>query len=378
MSHRIALSLCFYSISFLGGCGAGSAPNTPPVSISATALSVSGAAETDGVFDPSPRRDGSGNLWMSYSIVNNSTNDPSLTEVHTRIASSPDGGSTWTDAGVNPNKNAAPDFQVDIGGTTYWASWHYEVSSLLFDPFDTDASKRWKMLWHRMAYVGIGGHSAPSIENSWIGLSTASAPDGAWGDERKLFAGLLYNTANGAADIQLNMLHTALNGCGVFTEPSMLAKSDGIYISLHCLGTTSKIIGVKCDRLFSSCSYLGDFLLGSEAAQFSQSGQSFTGFSATELVSAGGNEYLTVTPTEPPDDSYRGCLVFRVSDLPTATLYRSNNAPMLVKRLSGSSGSFNGACGYDSGATGSGIIYSEYNATATPHFRLFASHIALP
>jgi hypothetical protein len=376
MTHRIALGLCFLSVSLLGACGGGSQPAPPPVSV--TALSVSGVVATDGVFDPSPRRDGSGNLWMSYSTVNYSANDPNLTEVRTHIASSADSGSTWTDAGIDPNKNAPPDFQVDIGGTMYWASWHYEVSSLLYDPFDTDVSKRWKMLWHRMVYVDIGGHSAPSIENSWIGLSTASAPNGVWSDERKLFAGLLYNTANGTANIQLNALHTALNGCGAFTEPGMLAKSDGIYISLHCLGTTSKIIGVKCDRAFSACTYLGDFLLGSEAAQFSQSGQAFTGFSATELVSAGGNDFLTVTPTEPPDDNYRGCLVFRVSDLTAATLNRTNNIPVLTKRVSGSNGSFNGACGYDPGATGSGIIYSEYNTAAAPHFRLFASHIPLP
>ena len=378
MKKSLLLGCCCISLAALYSCGGGGA-GLPPVP--ATALSVSGVVATDGIFDPSPRHDGSGNLWMSYSTVNYSTHDAALTEVRTRVASSTDGGSTWTDTGVDPNNNSVPDLQVPNpwGGGNVWADWHYEVSSLLYDPYDTDAGKRWKMLWHRALYVSNGTDSVLSVPNGWIGLSSASTPNGTWSAERKLFAGLLYNTADnvfiGAPEIQLNALHTSLNGCGIFTEPSMLAKSDGIYISLACMGTVSKIVGVKCDRSFTTCYYLGDFLQGSEAAQFSQSGQAINGFSATELVSADGNDYLIVTPTE--SDSYRGCLAFRISDLATATLVRSNGSPTLIKRISGTSGSFNGACGYDSGATGSGIIYSEYNSSA-PHFRLFASHITLP
>ncbi|MBU1776634.1 MAG: hypothetical protein KJ899_08330 [Gammaproteobacteria bacterium] len=349
-------------------------------------MSVSGVvAASNGIFDASPRNDGSGNLWMSFSTVDFSANEPTLTEVRTRIASSADGGTTWTDAGVDPNNNSAPDLLVPnpLGAGNVWADWHYEVSSLLYDPIDPDTTRRWKMLWHRMLYVSVGGDSVMSVDNSWIGLSTASTPDGVWSSERKLFAGSLYNAAVNvvisAPEKQLNALHAPLSNCLAFTEPSMLAKADDIYISLHCLGgaSNSKIFGMRCDRSFSTCTYLGDFLQGSEAAQFSQSGQSFSGFSATELVSVGGNDYLVVTPTETSGDTYRGCLAFRISDLATATLARTNGVPTLIKRISGTSGSFNGACGYDADATGSGIIYSEANASA-PNFRMFASHISLP
>jgi hypothetical protein len=337
---------------------------------------------SNGIFDPSPRGNGTSTLWMSFSTVEPSANDANLTEVRTRIASSTDGGVTWADAGVDPNNNSAPDFQIPSMGNA-WASWHYEVSSLLYDPYDADASRRWKMLWHRMLYVNIGGASVPSPENSWIGLSTAAAPDGTWSTERKLFAGSGYTPASadafiGAPEMQLDALHSALNGCAAFTETSMQAKPDGIYVSLQCAGASGKIVGVKCDRSFSTCSYLGDFLSNSEAAQFSQGSQALNGFAASELVTVGGNDYLIVTPYEPPADTYRGCLVFRISDLSTATLVRSGGIPTLVKRLSGSSGSFNGACGYDPTATGSGIIYSEYYGSGTPNFRMYASHITLP
>ncbi|MBI5891671.1 MAG: hypothetical protein HZB47_13570 [Nitrosomonadales bacterium] len=375
---------CWYCVlaGLLSACGSGSSNELPTPPVAATALSVSGVVATNGVFDTSPRSDGAGNLWMSYSTVNYSANDAALTEVRTRIASSADGGSTWTDAGIDPNNNSSPDLQIpNPSGGTLWADWHYEVSSLLYDPDDADASRRWKMLWHRMLYFETGGNSVPSIDNSWIGLSAASSPSGPWSAERKLFVGSSYastaDTFVGAPEIRLNTLDAALSGCAAFTEPGMLAKSDGIHVSLQCAGSPQKIIGLRCDRAFANCVYLGDFLAGAEAAQFSQSGQALNGFAATEMVTAGGNDYLIVTPYEPPPDTYRGCLAFRISNLATATLYRSNGVPMPAKRISGSSGSFNGACGYDPGATGSGIIYSEYNATA-PNFRLFASHIALP
>jgi hypothetical protein len=377
--------LGWYSISLVALCSCGGSSNdTTPTP--ATELTISGSPATDGIFDPAPMSDTSGNLWMSYSTVNYSASaaasGAALTEVRTRIASSPDGGSTWTDAGIDPNNNSAPDLQVPNPWTSIglvWADWHYEVSSLLYDPYDADPAKRWKMLWNRVLFVSNGSDSILSKDSNWIGLSTASTPNGTWSAERKLFAGLLYNTADnvfiGAPEIQLNTLNTSLNGCGIFTEPSMLAKSDGIYISLACMGTTSKIVGVKCDRTFTTCSYLGDFLQGSEAAKFSQSGQTLDGFSASELVSVDSNDYLIVTPTE--SDIYRGCLAFRISNLANATLDRSGGVPVLVKRISGTSGSFNGACSYDPRATGSGIIYSEAT-TSAPQYHLFASHITLP
>ncbi len=103
------------------------------------------------------------------------------------------------------------------------------------------------------------------------------------------------------------------------------------------------------------------------------------GFAATEMVSAGGTDYLIVSPFEqqPGPDTYRGCLVFQIADLSAATLLRSAGTPSLIMRLSGTPGRFNGACGYDARATGSGIIYSEYSST-TPSFRMFGSHMALP
>jgi hypothetical protein len=385
MDRNAAALLLMLLLAPLSSCGGGgsSAGTARDTIVTASEIRVVGSPGSDGVFDPAPMSDASGNLWMSHSMVRPSPNDPNLFQVRTRIAASPDGGSTWSDTGVDPNNLADADFQVPPGSGS-WVTWRFEVSRLLFDPYDADASRRWKILWHRVAAADIGGRQTPLFQNSWIGLSTATAPNGSWSAERKLFTGSMYNSTDmnpiiGAPEFPLATLYPGsgqLANCTVFTEPGMLARSDGIYVSLQCTGA-GKIVLLRCDRAFSACTYLGDLLSGSEAAQFSLSGQALNGFAATELVESGGNTYLIVTGYEPPPDTYRGCLVFRVGDLATAAVERSGGNPVLVKRIAGTSGSFNGACGYDPRATGSGIIYSE-STTSAPHFHLFASHIALP
>lgn len=386
MAHRAVLKgydvnrMAGYGIlllaAWLGSCGGGTSSTPPPATVAE--ISVAGTPGSNGVFDPAPMADAAGNLWMSYSSVQPSSNLPSMNRVRSRIASSSDGGTTWTDMAADPNGLATDDFAVPDGsGGAQWATWRFEVSRLLYDPDDIPA-RRWKILWHRVLAIGTG----PIFQNSWVGLATAPSPDGPWSAERKLFTGTAYNAADmdafiGPPEFPLATLHSAqLGGCLAFTEPGMLARRDGIYVSLQC-ATPGKIVLLRCDRTFSSCAYLGDLLAGDEAAQFSQPGQSLQGFAAPELVEADGIPYLIVTGYEPPPDTYRGCLVFRIADLGAATLERSGRTPALLKRVSGTAGSFNGACGYHPMAGGSGIIYGEYSST-TQKFHLFASRINLP
>lgn len=370
----------FFMVAVLASCGGGGggASDPPATKAAATELAVAGTPGTGGVFDPAPMSDGTTSLWMSYSMVRPSPNLPAMNQVRTRIASSPDGGRSWTDLGIDPNGLGYDDFQVPDGsGGAMWATWRYEVSRLLHDPDDIP-NRRWKLLWHRVLAIGAG----PVFQDGWVGLATAPSASGPWSAERKLFTGSAYNSTDmnafiGAPEFPLAALHPAqLGACPAFTEPGILARNDGIYVSLQC-APVGKILLLRCDRAFSSCAYLGDLLAGSEAAQFSLAGQSLNGFSASELVDVGGTAYLIVTGYEPPPDTYRGCLVFRIADLATASLERSSGAPVLVKRVAGSSGSFNGACGYHAAASGSGVIYSEFGS-ASPQFHLFRSGVRLP
>jgi len=268
-----------------------------------------------------------------------------------------------------------------------WATWHFEVSRLVYDPFTVDLNQRWKMFWHRYLEANIGGTGTRLFEHGWIGVSTAASPSGPWSPERKFFVGQGYEISNdsiiGPSEYNLASLFPALEDLGTciaFTEPGVIANSNGVYISLKCAtADAGKVVLIQCDNELaaSSCSYLGDFMDDTESAQFANVGQNFSGFSATELVETSGKTYLILTPTESPGELYRGCLVFEVADLTTATLVRSANVPTLIKRIEGSAGSFNGACGYVEGTSASGIIYSQYH-TSAPQFRIFASKINLP
>ncbi len=379
--NKIETLMAVILLFFVSGCGGGS--DTGPV---ATELQVAATPGGDGIFDPAPASDGSSTLWMSHSSVNWSTDDPTLSKVHTRIASSPDSGVTWTDAGVDPNRSASwPDFVVSNASGNFWATWRFEVSRLFYDPYDADPARRWKMLWHRVLAAGYPV-SKNLFLNSWIGYSSAPAPNGNWSAERKLFTGSIYNDTDmdvfiGPPEFPLDVDYSAnLGGCSLFTEPGVLARSDGIYISLQCT-SDRKIVLVRCDRDFASCDYLGDLLTAGEAAQFSLSGESLDFFGASELVETATATYLIVTGIEDisaDENRYSGCLVFRVADLSSATLERNGGEPVLVKQVHGSSGSFNGACGYHAQAGGSGIIYSEYVPNDTPRFHMFSSHIVLP
>lgn len=374
------------AVFLLASCGGGGSSDDPVAGGSPTRIDFTVSNAANGIFDPAPVNDGSGTLWMSYSIVDTSANDPVLPHIGTRIASSTDSGLSWTADPVIPNMPV--DIQVPDGmGGMMWATWHFEVSRLVYDPFAVDANLRWKLFWHRYLEANIGGTGTRLFEHGWIGVSTAPSPTGPWATERKLFVGAGYDTGNnttlGIPEYDLAALFPAANNlgaCAAFTEPGIVAANNGIFISLKCgTGGVGKIVLIKCDNELtaSSCIYVGDFLDDSEAAQFSGTGQNFAGFSATELVVVSGTTYLIVTPTESPGDLYRGCLVFEVADLATATLVRNMGDPVLVKRVEGTAGSFNGACGYVEGLTASGIVYSEFNDSA-PQFRLFASHTGLP
>jgi len=355
---------------------------TPMLGTSAVKIDITVTGASNGIFDPAPVNNGSGTFWMSFSVVDQSPNDAILPHISTRIASSIDNGVNWL---VDENiPNTAMDILVPNGsGGTMWATWHYEVSRLVYDPFTVDSNLRWKLFWHRYLEANIAGTATRLFEHGWMGVSTAPTASGPWSSERKMFVGNGYNNSNdstiGIPEYDLSALYPgvdALGSCIAFTEPGVIANNNGVYISLKCAETATglgKVVLLKCDNELStnSCVYIGDLINDSEAAQFALSGESYSGFSATELVDNGSNNYLILTPTESPGEIYRGCLVFEIAELASASLSLT-----LVQRISGKAGSFNGACGYAQGLTGSGIIYSEFT-NSTPQFTLFGSKINL-
>jgi hypothetical protein len=215
------------------------------------------------------------------------------------------------------------------------------------------------------------------FEHGWIGMKSGATAT-TLGNERKLFTGAGYNTSNnadalGAPEYPLATLEpAALGDCVAFTEPGVLLKSNGVYVSLVCAKIPpGKIILLRCDHDMNNCTYLGDLMDGSEADTISAS---YDGISASELVDVNGQDYLIVTPTS--GNLYRGCVAYKITDLDIALIERDAGIPV-ASLVIPQHGDFNGACGHVEELTGSGIMISEAFFTESPTFRLFATDAQL-
>lgn len=340
------------------------------------------------MFDPSlAQANGDTKIWMSYSSVDPSVQWPSQNPqaVSTRLAYSTDQGATWADGGA---VNSFQDVTIALAPPNNAGTWVNEVADLVYDPAAA-ASERWKLMWHHYLILNNVRHLD---DHSWIGLKMAAAPEQlAAATEIKLFSAYGYNTANntqggssqsplgGAPAIALDTVDAGLSGC-IFTEPGMLATSSALYVSMLCAKTpTSHLIALfKCSSPCNvtnaaSWSYLGSALSDADASALGYN----EGFSATNLVASGGQNYLIVTPvsTTPFDSYYNGCRVYRFADIDTASLQRSGGVPTPVTSANGSAGSFNGACTYLPGASKAGILYSELVQTPAIGFKVFSSGI---
>lgn len=371
MGLKSAVNYLFI-IAILTGCGSSGSSSSddpglaiPVVNPSLLEIAVAGIPADLGNFDPAPTADAGGGFWMSYSHV--SLDGSGLKLIETRLASSMDAGDSWTDAGLNINPASA----FMLGPDT--VAWAQEVSRLVYNPFAAGAgADPWIILWHRYLSMLSGSETLRLFDNGWIGMKSGNSAM-TLGNERKLFTGSVYNTANdstiGPPEVALDTRDPALANCVTFTEPGVLPKSNGIYVSLLCATAVppGKIILLRCDHFMNNCGYLGTLIDGSEAAVLNSG---YDNFSASELVSVNGEDYLIVTPSDAT--IYRGCAIYKIDDLDRARIERDGGTAKATAVFE-AHGDFNGACGYVEGLVGSGVMISEAFTTSVPVFRLFTT-----
>lgn len=351
-----------------GHDGSGTPNSTPTIF---TPVAVYGVSVDQGNFDPAPTTDATGGIWMSYSHVSVALSG--ISQVETRLATSTDGGSSWQDAGVAVNIPTSLPLPApnDVNAVAH------EVSRLVYDPYAAaSGADPWILIWHRYLSVLSGIKTLRLFQHGWIAMKSGPSAM-SLGNERKLFTGALYDASNnsdsfGAPEYPLDSLYpTALSDCDVFSEPGVLVKSNGIYLSLMCKGVTTsgKIVLLRCAHDLNSCDYLGDLIADTDASDLQPT---YDGYSASELVSIGAADYLIVSPTISTSSLYRGCAAFKITDLDNAVIERNASKP-LASQVIEPHGDFNGACGYVDGLSGSGILISEAFVGETPIFRLFAT-----
>ncbi|EQA43379.1 hypothetical protein LEP1GSC050_1745 [Leptospira broomii serovar Hurstbridge str. 5399] len=342
-----------------------------------------------GIFDPSVVMDRQLNkIYMSYSAV-----DPSYRwpvehphTVSTRLAYSIDKGLTWNDSGIVINE-AEDELGQKLSLKLFGRSpkpmtWNQEVSSLIFDA-SAPRSERWKLFWHR--YPLIDGER--KFEYGWIAFKQAESPEQlAIAKEIKLFSGKYYDSAAdqylGTPQVRLNEIHSELRDCAAFTEPSAFIRENSLYLALSCADGNLPWNGrqILLSRRDGNWNYAGILLDNRRDSEgLLIAGNSFTGFSAPELIAVRNKTYLIVTPTTNDENpAYHGCMVFEIEDLESARILREAKSLKISKVIPGNSELHNGACSYlnVSSETG-GFLLSQAYPDSVKVFRIVRTEIKL-
>ncbi len=333
-----------------------------------------------GLFDPSIHYPAGATLGaLTYSAV------PAQNSVFTRIATSSDGGATWTYAA---DVNAPRDVTVTTtgAGTACLGGCPgrliHEVSSVIEDDVDTDASRRWKVFTHSYVVLADGELRR---DLGYIGLFTAPAPAGPWADGGKVigWTGESDFSSQNAATVATKF--AALSGCAALTEPSALFVPGGVVeLALGCarVVATEVVIDVVLMRSVDDSrtfSYVLTPLSGGDARCF---GGTLPHFNAPHLFAAGGRRYLLAspagTPGVTPPDGYAGCHVFEM--FASGALVRDAvGLPESRRLLAPSDARHFGACTYAEGAATTGYVVSALHLDGAPRvFRMHATGITAP
>ena len=342
-----------------------------PSNVSLSEVLLPGAPD-HGIFDPSVAADETGNIYMSLSGVSSTPAGDGVGElaVSTYLVMSVDQGKLWRLVGlVNPSV-AVP---LRAAHAPHLGRWQNEVSALVFDRYARPGA-RWKLFWHQ--YLNVNG--VRQFQHGWIAYKEARSPaELATAKTRKLITARAYDPVNndesgwthspiaGPALLPIADLARDLSRCAAVTEPGVLAKPDGLYLSLVCirgspfglLGFTNRVILLKCTRPCSaagSWSYAGTALTQQDAQALGM-----RKVSASDMFSIDGHDFITVSPvgTVPVPDSYKGCVIFRFADLSRAGILRDPDGHAQIQtRVDLGAASFNGACSYLPSKTDPGLL----------------------
>lgn len=320
---------------------------TPRVITVATAAEVSiqnDLGSTQGIFDPSAVYPaGAPGGALAYSSV------PDQHSIRTRIAVSPDAGATWTFVGEANLPEATTITTTDTNecaGGTCTGFLISEVPSLVIDPLEPVAAKRWKLFAHR--YI-IESNNTLHYRVGTMTIQTAPDPQGPWTAPEKLF-GLTSPSAytTQGARYNANTL-TGMADCLVLTEPSALVLPTSLDLAMGCIyldGTTPKIkiVLARSTDHGQTWSGVGPMLLpgATDCLPGTTAGASVN--AANLFVAPDGKEYVSVTSS---DAAYHGCLVFHVDDPATGHV-----APLPARMIVTDTGQFSGACTWSTGGGG--------------------------
>lgn len=340
-----------------------------------TPLEVQGEVEQNGIFDPTveyPRAGGTG--WLAYSWVGGEL-PPWGPIVETHLASSSDGGETWSFVQVvNPS---LPETISLVGGGTATGLWNHEVPSLVHDP--DDPGREWKLFSHRIFREVDGGVQQYLPSYSWIAMRTASDPAGVWSAEEHVFGGTFSPPAGFAIQPaeNLNGLDPSLLTVVAYSEPGTLHRDGSLYVSLTALqpdGPDRIVLLVSHDHGASWD------LAGIPVTRTDMAALGYLSLDGTALAEQDGRAFLLGTPAT-SEIAHLGTLVFEFDELATGALERHGTL-QVHKHLLPIPGFVSergaGQADFHEQNTAGGLLMPQINLPEFPHFfQVFDTHADL-
>ncbi len=276
--------------------------------------------------------------------------------------------------------NVAPSSVKGCPGNACSGRLIHEVSSLIFDADDPDATRRWKVFTH--TYL-VGAGDKLFYDLGYFGLYTAPEPIQPWTFAGKVVGWNGESTFSSDGALTLVNDISQLSDCVLLTEPGALWRPGGIIdLAVGCASLTPDVhIRIELLRSFDHAAtfqYAGRLL---EAEDSFCVGGSVAQINAADLFFAQGKSYLLATPAGaiPGFDQpgYRGCFLFDLEPGGAAVSRDSAGAPVVSRVLDSSDQRFTGACSYGEGASALGYVVHELAYTG-PSFHALRSSITAP
>lgn len=338
-----------------------------------TKLVPAGEHPESGIYDPSVAYTPDGNVgWLVYSSVTGD-NKPIGQYVHTHLARSTDGGASWQFAkAVNTSSNGT---LVMPDGNQLSGVWRYEVPTLVCDPTDPDANRRWKLFVH-VYFWEPKNNRMP--EYGWIALRTASDPAGDWSAEVPLFgAGKSPPSPYHTTRLDLNSFDASLKNSIAYSEPGALAHDGRLYLSMTSLhprfswggfSVGHTIFLLASDDHGESWRFVRKLLDNDDAPRFCSDA-----FDGSSLATDGGRFFLLASPVRrgKASEVHHGTLAFEFESLAEGRLrHDANGQPAVAAYFSPQTGMFSGngagqSC-YDEHNTHGGLLFPQFNLKAYP------------
>jgi hypothetical protein len=329
-------------------------PQCPAVAITGDPISTE---MFHGYGDPSLERDPGGALWLTFSWLDQETlpnSTSQLNSVRTHLATSTDGGASWTFVRAVNATAPAP-------GNT--ALVMHEVSTIARQP---DGS--WAAAW--LTY----GLIPPDTRAQFHYQRTLAATPNTLGDS--ITPWLRGSATTVTTQIDSSMIAGA-ESCIAFTEPALFTHAGTSYLATTCIvnptmPATQRLILLR--ESGGTLSLVGELLTAADASELGG-----TRVEQIDLSIAKDDTILAiVTPIDDTDAVlHQGCVVLEVDDLATAHV-RRDPAGHLVRRavITGDGNGIGpGLCTYDRDSSTGVLIDLTSVGSGTIDFSLRATGI---